>query len=188
MNDRFNYELEQLTPENADSKVFDLGSPSKVLLNAGIADKPLKLYGNKLLAKMNKHNFKATDLKDLPNALNDPIAIFKGNRPDSFAILTEIAIGDNNVLAILETGKDRDLNFNVITSTYGKLKEGIERWINDGKLLYENKEKTLDYLGTPAPIAGAGSQGLKAEASTNKYTKFSEEMAEKSEKDTQNLY
>jgi hypothetical protein len=154
MNDRFNYELEQLTPKNADSKVFDLGKLSNILLNAGIEDKPLKLYGNKLLAKMNKHNFKATDLRDLPNAINDPIAIFKGNRPGSFAILTEIVIGNNNVLAILETGKGEDINFNVITSAYGKLKEGITRWINDGKLLYENKGKTLDYLHDSAPIAG----------------------------------
>ena len=27
--------------------------------------------------------------------------------------------------------------------------------INQGTLLYANKEKTLDYLGTPTPIVGA---------------------------------
>ncbi|MCL1957676.1 MAG: hypothetical protein FWF63_10160, partial [Fibromonadales bacterium] len=35
-------------------------------------------------------------------------------------------------------------------------------WINEGKLLYENKEKSLDYLRDPAPIAGViDSQGEK---------------------------
>jgi len=158
MNDKFNYELENFTPKNADSKVFELGKPSDILLNVGIENKPLKLYGSKLLKKMKKHGFNATDLKDLPNAINDPIMIFKGNRPNSFAVLTEIEIKGNNVLASLEIGKDRDINFNMITSAYGKAREGINNWINEGRLLYENKEKRLDYLGTLAPIASAGSQ------------------------------
>jgi len=159
MNDKFNYELEDFTPKNADSKVFELGKPSDILLNVGIENKPLKLYGNKLLKKMKKHGFNATDLKDLPNAINDPIMIFKGNRPSSFAVLTEIEIKGNNILASLEVGKGSDVDFNIITSTYGKAKEGISNWINEGRLLYENKEKSLDYFGTLAPIASAGSQG-----------------------------
>jgi len=158
MNDKFNYELEKFVPQTADKIIFKLGKPSDILLNVGIEDKPLKLYGSKLLKKMKKHSFNATNLKDLPNAINDPIAIFKGSRPNTFAILTEIKINGNNVLISLETGKDRDMDFNIITSTYGKAREGISKWIKEGRLLYENKEKRLDYLGTPAPIAGAGSQ------------------------------
>jgi len=166
MNERFNQELEDLVPENADSKIFALGNPAQILLNVGLEDKPMKLYGNKILKKAKKHGYRATDLKDLPKAINDPIAIFEGNRLGSFAILTEIKINGNNVVASLEVGKDRDINFNIITSIYGKLKERVENWISNDKMLYENKEKSLDYLGTPAPIAGANSQG-----STNKYSK-----------------
>jgi len=177
INNDFNEELESFAPENADSKIFNLGNPSDILLKAGIENKPLKLYGSKLLKKINKHGFNAIDLKDLPKAINDPIAIFKGNRPDSFAILTEIAINGNNVLASLEVGKSSDVDFNMITSAYGKASEGISNWINEGKLLYENKEKSLDYFGTSAPIADAGSQG-----STNKYTKIPEEKQGKTEK------
>jgi len=171
INEKFNQELEGLTPENADSKIFELGKPAQILLNTGIKDKPMKLYGNKILKKAKKHGYKATDLKDLPKAINDPIAIFGGNRPDSFAILTEIKINGNNVLASLEVGIDRDINFNIITSVYGKLKERIANWINNDKILYENKEKSLGYLGTPAPIAGANNQG-----SVNKYSKNSDDV------------
>jgi len=159
MNEKFNQELEGLAPENADSKTFALGNPSQILLNIGIKDKPMKLYGNKILKKAKKHGYKAIDLKDLPKAINDPIAIFAGNRPDSFAILTEIKINENNVVAVLEVGKGNDVDFNVITSVYGKLKEGVANWIDSGKLLSRNKEKSLDYFGTSAPIADAGSQG-----------------------------
>ena len=201
INEGFNHELERFTPENADATVFNLGMPSEILLSAGIESKPIKFYGSKLLAKMKKHGFNASDLKDLPNAVNDPIAIFEGNRPDSFAVLTELNIGGNNVLAILEVGEGRDINFNLITSTYGKAKEGIANWVNDGKLLYLNKEKTPDYLGTPAPIAGAvnnqGSELLNNPRhpedvnsnSTSKYNKFSEkkeDLGEENEKKAEN--
>jgi hypothetical protein len=140
-NNRFNSELQNFTPQTADKTIFNLGKPSNILLNVGIEDKPLKLYGNKLLSKMKKHNFKATDLKDLPNAIADPIAIFKGSRPNTFAILTEIKINGDNVLASLEVGKGEDINFNIITSTYGKANKSISNWINEGKLLYKDKEK-----------------------------------------------
>jgi len=166
INEKFNQELEGLAPENA---VFELGSPAQILLKAGIEDKPIKLYGNKILKKAKKHGYKAADLKDLPKAINDPIAIFCGNRPNSFAILIEIEINGYNVLAILETGKGEDIDFNVITSVYGKRKESIVNWINEGKLLYSNKEKSLDYLRIPAPIAGT----IDSQGSINKYSKNS---------------
>jgi len=168
INERFNQELEGLAPENADGKIFALGNPAQILLNVGIKDKPIKLYGNKILKKAKKHGYKATDLKDLPKAINEPIAIFEGNRPDSFAILTEMKINDNNVVAVLELGKGNDIIFNVITSAYVKLKEGVANWIDSNKLLYWSKEKSLDYFGTSAPIADAGSQG-----SISKYSKNS---------------
>jgi hypothetical protein len=155
VNNRFNEELETLTPENADSKVFNLGSPSNIALSTGIKNKSYKLYGNKLIAKMKKHGFKASDIKDLPKALSNPIAIFKGNVPGSFSILTELNIKGNNVLTTVNVGKDKDVDFNIISSTYGKSDSGVVGWINKGKLLYTDKEKTLNYLGAPAPIAGS---------------------------------
>jgi len=176
MEEDFNTKLQRFVPETADHFIFILGKPSDLLLDVGIVNKPLKLFGNKLLKKMKKHEFKATDLMDLPMAIANPIAIFKGNRTDSFSILTEVTIADNNVIVILEPGKGKDIDFNIITSTYGKSGSSIANWINEGKLLYLNKEKAPDYLGNPAPIAGtANNQGQEAEASTYEYTKKSDE-------------
>jgi hypothetical protein len=157
VNEKFNEELETLTPENADSKVFNLGMPSPILRATGITDNPLKLYGNKMLSKMRKHGFNASDIKNLPKAIANPIAVFRGSHKGSFSILTELNINGNNVLVTVEVGKDKDIDFNIITSTYGKSNEGVTGWINKGGLLYSDKEKTLNYLGASAPIADSAS-------------------------------
>lgn len=164
VNQKFNDTLKTLTPNNANSILLVLGHPSDVLRRVGISDKPIRFYGNKLLKKARRHGYNVLDLKNLPKAISDPIAIFEGNRSGSFAILTEIKINNNNVLVITETGKgDADTYFNVITSAYPKDVNRLETWARDNKILYVNKEKAPDYLRAPsAPIAGAqDNQGLK---------------------------
>jgi hypothetical protein len=91
----------------------------------------------------------------LPKAVNNPIAIFDDKKYGGRAILTELKISDNHVLAALGVGKDKDAKFNIIRSTYGKSLKGIVWWINCGDLLYANKEKALGYLRSPALLAGA---------------------------------
>ena len=77
VNDRFNEELEKLTESNADKVILNLGTPSDILLSAGVSDKPMKLYGNKVIKKMKKHGFKLEELKNLPEAVANPIAVFE---------------------------------------------------------------------------------------------------------------
>ena len=154
INEQFNEQLEQLTPENADNMILDLGMPSPEMLAAGIADKPLRLYGNKLLKKAEKHGYTSSDIRNLPDALEHPIAIFKGRYDGAFAILTELNIGGNNVLASIDVNKGAELNVNIITSVYGKEHSRIIRWIEQGRLLYADKKKAIDYLIPPAPMAG----------------------------------
>lgn len=157
----FNDRLSELTEQNSDNIVLDLGNPSEILLSAGIEDKPMKLYGNKVIKKMKKHGFKLEELRNLPEAVANPIAVFEGSVPNSHAILTELKTNGKNILATISIGKGSDIDFNIITSAYGKDGENIQKWINEGKGLYFNKEKALDYLRIPAPIAGAqDSQGL----------------------------
>lgn len=85
--------------------------------------------------------------------MEHPVAIFKGRYEGSFAVLVELKIGGLNGLATLQVGKGMDANFNIVTSVYGKDYDKIVNWINEGKLLFSNKEKTLDFLHYPAPIA-----------------------------------
>jgi hypothetical protein len=154
-NTRFNEELENITPENANETVLQLGTPSASLLSAGIPNKPMYLHGNKLLAKARKHGYSPADIKNLPEAIANPIAVFEGSHEESFAILTELNIQGNKVLASIETGKGGEVDINLISSVYGKSVKGVVYWINNGKTRWVDHKKILDYLSAPALIAGA---------------------------------
>ena len=157
VSNRFNAELAQLTEENSDSTIFSLGMPSSELIAGGVAPKLMRLYGNKVIKKMKKHGFALSDLLDLPKAVAHPIAVFSTHSDESHAILTELKTEGGNILVTLEVGKGgADIDFNLLTSTYGKSHGKVVQWLNSGKATYINKEKALEYLASaPAPIAGA---------------------------------
>ena len=147
VNEQFNRELVGLTEENADTKIFNLGSPSSILLSAGVEDKPMKLYGSKLMKKAKLHGFSPKELENLPAAVADPIAVFDNyKKTDNRSILTELKTKDGNFLVSLTIGKGIDVDFNIIVSAFGKANNSIVKWINKGFATYINKEKTLNYL------------------------------------------
>lgn len=157
LNDRFNEKLGTLSEENADSQIFDLGYPSPVLLAAGVLDNPLKLYGNKIIKKAKEHGYSIKELRNLPEAVANPIAVFNNYQQDgSRSILTELKTADGNFLVTLTVGKGGvDIDFNIISSIFGKAESSVVNWIEKGYATYLNKEKTLEYLHFPAPIAAA---------------------------------
>lgn len=184
VNEQYNSELAGLTEENADTKIFNLGRPSSILLSAGVEDKPMKLYGNKVVKKMKKHGFALDELRNLPKAVADPIAVFnnyqrKGNR----TILTELRSQGKNIMVAVTLGKNGvDVDFNIVSSVFGKGSSNIVDWINKGYITYVDKEKALHYLYLSAPIAEAA-ENIGQESSN--YLNFSErgilEAAENSE-------
>lgn len=157
VNRRFNEELEKLTEANADNVVLSLGKPNDMLKSAGISDKPMKLYGNKVIKKMKKHGFALSELRNLPEAVANPIAVFdnlgrKGNR----SILTELRTEQGNFLVTIDLGKDADIDFNIVSSVFGKGNDNVVDWINKGYATYINKEKAISFLShQSAPIAAA---------------------------------
>lgn len=155
INERFNEELKTLSPENAQSRILWLGNPSEVLQAAGVRNMPIKLYGNKLIKKMNKHGFKLEELKDLPKAVASPIFVFAGNRTGSYAILTELRIEQGNVLTVIDVDKNGEADVNMVSSVFGKADNEVLRWIDAGKLRWVDKEKAQDYISAPALSAGA---------------------------------
>ena len=146
INSRFNDELKTLTHENADYKIFNLGNPSNILLSTGIADKPIKLYGNKVIKKSDKHEYTPFAIKDLPKAIADPIAVFDDKAHSGYTILTEINLNGENALVALGIGKGHDINTNSIKTIFVKDNEKIAEWLSSDILLYGNKEKVRNYL------------------------------------------
>ena len=156
VNKRFNEELKDFTLETADKFIFSLGMPSDVLLAAGVENKPIRLYGSKIAAKMKKHGFDAQELQNLPYAVAHPIAVFdnlskRGNR----SVLTELNTDDGNFLVTIDLGKGSDVDFDIVSSVFGKRGSSVVEWINKGYLKYVDKEKALNYLHLSAPIAEA---------------------------------
>ena len=155
INEQFNRELAELTEENAQSKRLKLGYPSPMLSAAGVPDKPIILYSNKLLKKAKLHNFDVKELHNLPLAMQNPIAVFEGSHPNSFATLLEIKLGGHNTLASIEVNKKGEADFNFISSLFGKESKGVTKWILDGKLLSVDKEKAQSYISASALNADA---------------------------------
>lgn len=155
VNRRFNEELEGLTEKNADRVILYCGNPSVSLLRAGIPDRNIALYGNKLLKKAKQHEYDIRDVKNLPSYIQTPIAVFKGSYNGSFAILTEMPIHGKNTLVSVDVNKGEVQDLNLVTSVFDKNNKGIIDWINEGKLLFEDKEKALNYLSSSALIADA---------------------------------
>jgi len=152
----FNDELDAFSEDNANRITFSLGRPSEVLRAAGVSDMPMKLYGNKLLKKIKKHGFDKVALRDLPRAVANPIAVFNNHEQEgNRAILTELHTEQGNVLVAIDLGKGADVDFNVVSSAFGKGQNGVVEWINKRQLTYVDKEKALNYLHLAAPIAAA---------------------------------
>jgi hypothetical protein len=157
VNKKFNEQLDTLTEENADNVVLSLGMPSNILLSAGVENKSLKLYGNKIIKKAKKHGFKIKDLRDLPRAVANPIAVFNNyNKEGNRSILTELQTQQGNILVGIEIGKEGvDIDFNIVKTVFGKGDNKVIDWIEKGLATYINKEKALNYLHHSAPIAEA---------------------------------
>ena len=156
VNDRFNKELATLTEENKDKVNLSLGMPSDILLAAGVVNKPMKLYGAKVIKKQKAHGFKLSELENLPMAVAYPIAVFDNyQKDDNRSVLTELTTDDGNFLVSLNVGKDQDIDFNIVATVFGKGSEKIVDWFNKGYATYIDKEKALNYLHHSAPIAEA---------------------------------
>ena len=156
VNERFNEQLAQFTIDNADKINFNLGNPSAKLLSAGVADKPIRLHGSKVVKKMKKHGFSIEELRDLPKAVANPIAVFDnlgkdGNR----SVLTELRTANGNFLVTIDLGKGTEADFDIVSSVFGKKGHSVATWINKGYMRYVDKKKALNYLHLSAPIAEA---------------------------------
>lgn len=159
VNQRFNEQLDSFTEENANAVIFDLGMPSPMLMAGGVPNKPIRLYGSKLLKKIRKHGFSAAELSGLPMALANPIAVFNNyQREGNRSVLIELSTADGNFLVSIDIGVGSDIDFDIVKSVFGKDGDGILNWINKGYLTTVDKEKALAYLRISAPIAEASNK------------------------------
>ena len=165
VNDAFNQRLDELAKNpNQKDKILRLGRSSSFLKAGGIADADIELEFDKFVRKSgdkykNNHPFNASDLKNLPMAIAEPIAVFKSTNANDHVVLTELQKdGKNFIVAIRAVEQHRKggvvLEVNQITSLYPKEEKGIINWVNTGRISNVDKEKALHFIEALQPHAG----------------------------------
>ena len=155
--DNFRAELDEFKSGRLPTyKILKLGMPSEKLINQGIPNKPITIRQSVIKKIIEKHGLGYDLISNLPEAINDPVAIF--SYPQNKNV--------RNILLELRDKKGRaiiaSLELNVSTQSYGEVsdlatvhpKENIGRiydWIRKGRLLYLDKQKGRKFLQDSAP-------------------------------------
>jgi 2-polyprenyl-3-methyl-5-hydroxy-6-metoxy-1,4-benzoquinol methylase len=161
VNKKFNEELEmQIKGTLPANHVYELGHPGDVLQVAGVRDLPIQLYANRLALKASpeyrrNHPFELSDIKDLPQALNHPIAVFdSATVKGATVVLTELQSNGKNFVVAMSVltnadGKAIAAEINDVRSIYPKDRAtGVAGWINRGYMRWVDKEKMNSFLST----------------------------------------
>ncbi len=164
INERFNERLDELDADpNQKDRVLHLGHPGDFLLSGGIVNAEIQMEYDLFVRKSKKsykndHPFTKDDIKDLPKAINAPIAVFNSTTAGDKVILTELKKGEHNFIVAIRaiTLKKKGgvvLKLNEIESLYPKKERGIVNWINNRRLTVVDKEKALQWISALRPHA-----------------------------------
>ncbi|MCL2682458.1 MAG: hypothetical protein FWE63_03085 [Bacteroidales bacterium] len=152
LNARFNRELQQqIDGTLPKGHVYKLGKAGKTLRCAGVDNLPIEMSAERLIFRASAdlgHPFDLSNVKNLPKAINYPIAIFDSTKRDgSKIILTELQHRENNFIVVMRVqhkGRGR-IEINDIRSIYPKDNvQGIINWIN-------SKDKLLRWVDKKKP-------------------------------------
>ena len=152
VNEEFNRRLEQqIAGTLPQGYVYQLGSPSEILLGTGIPDLRIELAAVRLDAKskQKEHPFDIAALENLPEALRRPVAVFAyGDRNKAQNIIVDIRSGEKNFLIGLHLNRIKGtIRVNDIRGLFPKDTWEWMNWIQQGKALYLDKEKVLKLIG-----------------------------------------
>jgi hypothetical protein len=176
VNEKFNNELRQIDGTLPEGHVYRLGMPEEALLASGLGNLPIELNADHLQRKSSQenHEFSLSDVKNLPEALANPIAIFDSTKKDgTTVILTELKKDNDNFVVAVRVWKEQAkrinrVEINSIRSLYPKDNAtGIFDWINSkyNLLRWVDKKKAIDYIQTQSTNLIAGrdkTNGLRA--------------------------
>ena len=151
---RFDDELQrQIDGTLPGGHVYQLGRPGAVLRSTGVPDLPIQLSAARLAEKSSdaNHPFEIADAKGLVKALQSPVAVFAyGDRAKAQNIIVEMSSNGKNFLVGLSLNPEvggRVLNVNSIRNVFPKDTAEWLHWIEQGKLLYADKQKVQDLIG-----------------------------------------
>lgn len=151
-NDKFNSDLKSyvedgVIPENSR---FELGFPSDTLLSAGFPKLPISMRVSLLNKKagMERHPFSPTDLYNLVDAIQEPLAIFEYTKPNMRNLIVDLTKGEKHFLVgVTLDYRKGDLAVNSISGLFPKENHEWIKWIQDGKAIrIDKKDKVLSLI------------------------------------------
>ena len=170
-NSQFNEELRrQIDGTLPKGHIYKLGNPGTNLLSAGLPDLPIELSAERIATKASanyrrKHPFDLSEIRNLPEAINSPIAVFNSTRQDGAKIiLTELMHGGYNFVVVVNTHtnplhRKEQCSINSVKSLYPKDNiTDLMNWLKSGGKLtsWIDKEKALRFIPTQSTNLIAG--------------------------------
>ena len=137
-NSRFNEQLEQqIAGTLPQGHIYQLGTPSPILLSCGLPNLPIELAASRLSDKsmQENHPFDLPEIEGLVYAIQNPLAVFRSaTRIGSNVILTELKHGDKSFVVAIQTNRRKGrITVNDIRSIhYRNTDMNIVNWINEG--------------------------------------------------------
>ena len=155
-NERFNNEIENF--KNKSHKgLLHLGTPSPILKACGVDVDEITLSPKVLNRKLNQHSLTTEDVKDLVNAIQKPIMVYKhGEEAPNIVVITNADIRGNKLSLSLELDADGNVTkLNNVSSIHDKDAETeINRWLSwdegylEKALRWVDKEKVSDWISS----------------------------------------
>lgn len=146
VNRRFNEELQQqMEGKLPDGHIYQIGKPGKILRAAGFPDLTIELSSKQLAKKaaQRNHEFSIGDVKDLPAAIQTPIAVFRyGDKTKSENVIVGLTRdGKQFVVGVHFNQMRRGNEVSDIRGLFPKENAEWLNWISQGKAEWLDKEK-----------------------------------------------
>lgn len=153
-NDKFNADLDAYIKDGTipENSRFELGMPSKVLLDAGFPMLPISMRVSLLNKKagMERHPFEPSDLHDMVNAIQKPIAVFEYTKPNMRNLIIDLTRnGKHFLVGVTLNYRKGEVAVNSISGLFPKENHEWIKWIQDGKAIrIDQKEKVLSLINS----------------------------------------
>ena len=130
--------------------VYQLGYPGELLQAAGFPDNRIELLASHLTKKSQQENhlFDIKDVKGLVSSLNNPLAVFiYGSKSKSQNVIVEQEYDGKKFLAGIHFNQEyRGTFISDIRGIFPRDNADWLNWIQQGKMLYVNKEKVQNLM------------------------------------------
>lgn len=127
-----------------------LGTTPKALIESGLDDLPMFMNKQKLVKIKHEHPEMTADLlKQIPQQINNPVAVFKntkeGSPNNSYVVLTELqGTNGNPVISAIHANKtERGIEFHRIASVYGRNESSnyLTNMVKHSEVRFVDKQK-----------------------------------------------